>query len=138
MTSKSFTHTDFEQYLSEEKLMGSKCTACGAIYLPPRPMCTACFGDEMDWLEMDGVGVLEAFTSVYIASTAMIEAGYGRENPHCSGIVRLENGQRISAQILGVNPTEPESILIGSQVKVEFINRDEEQPEKKVLAFRVI
>ena len=138
MASKSFTHTDFEQYLSEEKLMGSKCTACGAIYLPPRPMCTACFGDEMDWIEMDGVGVLEAFTSVYIASTAMIEAGYGRENPHCSGIVRLENGQRISAQILGVNPTEPESILIGSQVKVEFINRDAEKPEKKVLAFRVI
>ena len=37
----------------------------------------------------------------------MIEAGYGRDNPYCSGIVKLKDGVSISAQILGVDVDHP-------------------------------
>ena len=57
---------------------------------------------------MSGEGKLLAFTTVHIAPTAMIEAGYDRKNPYCTGIVQLDEGPAISAQILGVDPTKPE------------------------------
>ena len=67
----------------------------------------------------------------------MIEAGYGRENPHCSGIVALDNGLSISAQILGVDPLNPDKIKIGSPVKAVFIDRGEGEQKETFLAFEL-
>jgi len=138
MSEQVFTRAAFDENLAENKLMASQCTDCGAQYLPPKPMCTECFSDNMFWVEAGKKGTLEAFTIVYIASTVMIEAGYGRENPHCSGIVKLENGLSISAQILGVDVTNPETIKISTPVKVIFIDRGEGDEKKTFLAFEVI
>jgi uncharacterized OB-fold protein len=68
----------------------------------------------------------------------MLEAGYGRENPHCSGIVKLDNGLSISAQILGVDVANPERIQIGTPVKVSFLDRGEGEDAKTYLAFEVL
>jgi uncharacterized OB-fold protein len=92
----------------------------------------------MQWVEMGTRGTLSAFTSVHIASTAMIEAGYGRENPHVSGIVTLENGLSISAQIIGVDAAEPEKISIGTPVEVAFIERGDGENVETFLAFEVV
>jgi uncharacterized OB-fold protein len=136
MPSSDFTKTAFNAYLAEHKLMGSTCTSCGTKFLPPRPLCTNCFGEEMVWEEVEGEGELTAFTTIHIAPTAMLDAGYGRDKPYCSGIVTLKNGLSISAQIVGVDASDPESIKIGSPVTVEFIERGEEEAET-FLAFRV-
>lgn len=138
MTEQNFTRAAFEQKLAEHKLMASQCVDCSAQFLPPKPMCTECYSAEMAWVEAGTKGTLEAFTIVYIASTSMIEAGYGRENPHCSGIVKLENGLSISAQILGVDVANPETIKIGMPVKAAFIDRGEGDEAKTFLAFEVI
>jgi uncharacterized OB-fold protein len=92
----------------------------------------------MTWVELFTKGTLVAFTVVNIASTAMINAGYGRENPHCSGIVKLENGLSISAQILGVVTANPESIQIGLPVEAVFIDRGEGDQKETFLAFQVL
>lgn len=125
MNPTTFTDTSFRAFLAEHKLMGSRCRSCGALYLPPRPLCAACFGAEMEWVEMTGPGKLVAFTTVHIAPTAMIEAGYGRDNPYCTGIVELENGARISAQILGVDATNPSAIAVDTPLQVAFVERGE-------------
>lgn len=138
MADQTFTKGDFDGYLAEGKLMGSRCAACGDQFLPPRSMCPSCFSGEMSWVEMEGEGELAAYTIVHIATTEMINAGYGRENPHCSGLVRLTNGQMISAQILGVDGTAPEALSIGDPVVLEIIERSDGDHSKKALAFRLI
>jgi len=138
MTSNGFSSKAFEQYLRDQKLMGSKCETCDSCYLPPRPMCTACFGDKMSWAEVPEKGKLIAFTIIHIALTAMIEIGYGRDNPYISGIVELENGLSISAQILGLDVTKPEDIKIGTSVKAEYVNQGEGESQKTFLAFRAV
>ena len=138
MSKQSFTHTAFEQFLSEHKLMGSHCKSCDTFFLPARPMCTKCFSEDMEWVEQPQNGRLRAFTIVYIAPTAMLEAGYGRKNPYISGIVELENGLSISAQILGLDPAKPEEIKIGTALKVEYITRGEDEAKKTFLAFRAV
>ena len=133
---QDFSHSAFQKHLDEHKLMGTQCKSCGVKYLPPRPLCVNCYSDEMEWIEMPSDGKLAAFTTVHIAPTAMIAAGYGRDNPYCSGIVTLENGLSISAQILGVDVNKPQTIKIGTPLKVEFIERSEGEAKKTFLAFR--
>ena len=118
-----------------KKLMGSHCANCDANFLPPRAICPDCYDDQLEWVELDGKAKLAAFTSIYIAPTAMIEAGYGRNNPYCSGVVELEEGQSISAQILGVDATQPETIRIGTPVQAKFIERTQGETLKTFLAF---
>lgn len=125
MNENEFTSSTFYEFLNQHRLMGSRCESCGRLYLPPRPLCIDCYSIDMGWTELSGKGKLTAFTTVHIAPTAMIEAGYGRENPYCTGIVQLEEGPAISAQILGVDPSQPDQIAIGTPVRVAFVERGE-------------
>jgi uncharacterized OB-fold protein len=135
MGDRAFNGTSFYEFLGENKLMGSRCRSCGALHLPPRALCPACHGDDMEWVEMGGEGKLLAFTTVHIAPTTMIEAGYGRDNPYCTGIVQLAEGPAISGQILGVDPTRPQEIEIGMPLRVAFVRRGEGEAQRTYLAF---
>ena len=117
------TAASFEQFLGEHKLMGSRCTECGTLWCPPRPICSKCGLGTMEWQEMNGKGKLVGFTTIEVGTTMMLDAGYDRNNPYCSGIVQLDEGPRISAQILGVDAGNPETIRIGTELKLDFIKR---------------
>ncbi len=136
MTSSSssapFTVASFNQFLNEKKLMGTRCTQCGQLYLPPRAICPHCFSEQLDWVELAGKGKLGAFTIIYVGPTPMVNAGYSRENPYVSGIVELDEGVKISAQILGVDAKHPEMIHVGLPVSVDFVQRG----EQNYLAFK--
>jgi len=132
---EGFTSAAFYGFLNEHRLMGSRCQSCGALHLPPRALCPACYGEEMEWEEMSGEGKLVAFTTIHIAPTAMIEAGYGRDKPYCTGIVQLAEGPAISAQIVGVDATKPDQIAIGTPVRVAFVQRGEGEGQRTYLAF---
>jgi uncharacterized OB-fold protein len=136
MGDRDFHSKSFQEFLGEHKLMGSRCRSCGALHLPPRALCPACYGEEMAWEEMPQEGKLVAFTTVHIGPTAMIEAGYDRKNPYCVGIVELRDGSRISAQILGVDVTKPEGISIGMEVRAAFVERGDGEAQRKFLAFQ--
>jgi uncharacterized OB-fold protein len=135
MGDREFTASSFYQFLGERKLMGSQCQSCGTLHVPPRAICPDCYGADMEWVEMSGEGELVAFTTIHIAPTAMIEAGYDRKNPYCTGIVQLAEGPAVSAQILGVDPTKPQEIEIGTPLRVAFIQRGEGEQARTYLAF---
>ncbi len=137
MSEQRFIYPAFRQFLREGKLKGSQCASCGALHLPPREFCPACYGDDTEWIEMSGRGRLLAFTSIHIGTSAMIEAGYGRQNPYCTGIVQLEEGPAISAQILGVDASRPETIAVGTALQVAFVQRGESEETQTFLAFEV-
>jgi hypothetical protein len=138
MGKRDFDGTSFYQYLGEKKLMASRCQSCGALHLPPRALCPSCYGEEMVWEEMAGRGKLVAFTTIHIAPTAMIEAGYGRKNPYCTGIVRLAEGPAISAQIVGIDPSKPGEIQIGTPLHVTYVERGEGEEKRTFLAFEAL
>jgi uncharacterized OB-fold protein len=138
MSERPFTSASFNQYLSEERLMGSTCQACGAIYLPPRPLCAACHGDEMAWVDMEGRGRLVAYTTVHIGPGIMIAEGYDRNNPYCTGIVELAEGPRISARIVGVDAHSPAGIQIGTPLMVHFLPAQQTEEQRTFLAFKPV
>ena len=124
MDERPFSPASFRQYINERKLMASECGKCGALYLPPRPICSKCHSTDMKWHEMQGEGKLAAYTAIAVGPSFMLEEGFDRNNPYCTGVVELEKGVRISARIVNVDPKQPDRIGIGTPLTVEFLERE--------------
>ena len=135
MEARPFTDNSFQQYLDEEKLMGSKCKNCGAISIPPRPLCQKCYHAKMEWIPFKGTGKLAAFTVVFVGPPYMVKEGYDRKRPYISGVVELEEGGRVDARIEGMDATRPELIKVGTPLKVTYLHRGEGTEKKTFLAF---
>ncbi len=125
MEERPFSDNSFQQYLNEEKLMGSRCRKCGVLFAPPHPICTKCHGSDMQWVELKGKGRLVAFTCIAIGTPAMIAEGYNRKNPYISGVVELAEGVRVDARIEEIDGLKPEAIKIGTPLTVKFRHRGE-------------
>ena len=138
MAEKPINDYGFEQFLNEGKLMGSRCNVCGMLYVPPRSLCPQCRRSDMEWAEMAGEGRLVAFTSISIGTPAMIEEGYDRNNPYCSGAVELTEGARVVARIEGVDSLHPETIEVGMPLKVKFLHQGDDNNWQTVLAYAPI
>lgn len=133
-----FTIAAFSNYLNEHRLMGSRDTKTGEVFLPPRPINPTNYSTELEWVEFSGKGTLMAFTNILSGSTAMMAAGYDRKNPYTVGIVKTAEGPLISAQILGVNSCDPASVKIGTPLKVKFVDRGEGETKKTFLVFEPV
>ena len=136
MEERPISTISFHRFLNEDKLMGSQCQKCGTLFSPPRPICIKCFSREMGWVELKGKGKLTTFTCVNIGPPWMIEQGYDRTHPYCSGVVALEEGVSIDARIEGVDASKPETIKIGTPLTVEFLHHGEGEDLETFLAFK--
>ena len=136
MEEMPFNDISYERFLNEEKLMGSRCRKCGMLFAPPRSICIKCYDMDMEWVEMKGKGKLAAFTCIAIGPPLMIKEGHDRKHPYVSGVVELEEGARVVARIEGVDGSKPETIKIGTPLRVEFLHRGEGEDSATFLAFR--
>jgi len=136
MNDKPFNDDSYEKFLNSGKIMGSKCRKCGALALPPRPICVSCFGSQMEWVQFKGNGKLAAFTSIVVAPPPMAKEGFGRNNPYIVGVVELQEGVKIVARITGVDAKKPEQIKVGTPLGAEFIQKGEGANKQTSLAFK--
>ncbi len=125
----------FHQAIAEDLLIGSQCLVCGKITVPQRQVCSNCHSGQVERIHMKGEGKLAAFTVIYVPPSSMADAGYNPKNPYCVGIVTLEEGPRISAQIVSLDLSDPAAIKIGLPLKQTYVVRGEGESAKKFLAF---
>ena len=107
-----FTVSSFYKFVSEKRLMAAKCNECGAVILPPKPMCTKCFSTNMKWSELDCAGKLLSYTVIYVAPEQ-----FQSITPYTVGIVELQNGIHLPGMIRDV---KPEDVKIGMNLKIGF------------------
>jgi uncharacterized OB-fold protein len=121
----------FYGYLKEGKIMGLRCSACGAIQFPPQGLCPDCGGDQLSWVLMTGRGKL-LFASVGPHRMMGIE--------FLLGTVKLEEGPLVSGMLLDdtFDLTKPAEILkyygAGRDVKAEVVTNPE---GVEAVAFRI-
>jgi len=127
MSEKPFTVKSFYDHLSKKKLMGTKCKGCKAYVAPPRPLCPKCGSKNIEWARLSGKGKLEAFTVIYVPPTALVG-----KIPYAVGIVKLEEGPRITGRLLGIDAEKPEKFNVGMKVEAAFV----EEASKVILAFK--
>lgn len=107
-----FTIEQFYKNINQGKLLAGKCTKCGKVHLPPRPLCNECFSKEFQWVEVPTTGKLLTYTIVHIAPIQFQSMA-----PYAMGIVQFENGLRIPGMVREV-PFE--QLKIGMELMIDF------------------
>lgn len=107
-----FTISSFYKFIDENKLMGAKCGDCGAVILPPKPMCTNCLSANLDWIEIEGSAKLVSYTTIYVAPEQ-----FQSMVPYSVGIVEFSNGARLPGM---VSQVKPEELKVGMDLKLCF------------------
>lgn len=132
---RAISDASFQEFLAEERLMGCRCQNCGALFLPPTPVCTDCYHQAMEWRAMPQTGTLAAFTCITVCPPAMKAEGFGRDNPYCTGVVALADGLRVTTRIHGVDARRPETIEVGMPMKAAFLPQEKDGRKTTLLAF---
>jgi uncharacterized protein len=91
-------------------LVANECSTCGALFFDRRNACASCSGRDFATRRLANDGALRAFTIVHRASP-------GVAVPYVSGIVDLDGGGVVKANIVGVEP-EPGSLALGMRLKL--------------------
>lgn len=107
-----FTIEQFYRHLNQGKLLAGKCTKCGKVHLPPRPLCDDCYSKDFEWTEIPSKGKLVTYTIIHIAP-----AQFQSVAPYPVGIVQLAKGLKIPGMIKGV---ALENIKIGMELMMDF------------------
>ncbi|PVX26280.1 MAG: hypothetical protein CW691_01860 [Candidatus Bathyarchaeum sp.] len=92
--------------------MAAKCSECGTVLLPPKPMCTNCLSTNLSWIEIEGAGKLLSYTIVYVAPDQ-----FASMTPYTVGIVEFESGLRLPGMVCDI---APENLRVGLELKVCF------------------
>ncbi len=109
------TFKAYNAALKENKLLGLKCTSCGAITAPPKMVCRQCTGSELEIIQLKGTGKIQTFTTVYV-----VPEGREEECPYIVVMVELDEGPWILGNLDGVEPTQAGMELIGKRVNMGF------------------
>ncbi len=112
-------------------LLGSKCKKCSTVFFPPRIVCPKCkealngSPEKKDPImaktKLSGKGEILSHTTVHVAPP-----GFESQTPYTMAIIKLEEGPKITGQIIGCNPDE---IAIGKKVESVFRKIREDGPD---------
>jgi len=81
----------YEDAINQNRIVGSQCTKCHEIYVPPRPVCKNCGSYDIDITTIEGQGKIITWTVIHIAPPTHIN-----KVPYTLAIVELSNGQRLT------------------------------------------
>ena len=110
------------------RLVGARCQECGRIHYPPRPACPYCGSRRLEETLLPRKGVLESYTVVYsVPGDSRLHA------PVLVGMVRLENGVRVVAEL---TDADPENLKPGTPVEA-VVRRIREDGETGIIAYGV-
>jgi uncharacterized protein len=101
----------FWRAAAEHLLIVQRCSDCGHHQLYPRPFCTACRSDAVEWVPAAGTG------TVYTLTTVHVEIAPDMKPPYVVAVVELDEGPRLTT-----NLTDAE-LRIGDRVTVGWRER---------------
>ena len=105
------THQAFYEALKQDKLLGLKCNECGAYTTPPKKVCLDCASEDIDVVELKGIGEIKSFTTIYVAPE-------GAKPPYSVALVELDEGPWVMGNMAGIDPDKADMDLIGRKVKI--------------------
>jgi uncharacterized OB-fold protein/acyl dehydratase len=101
----------------QHTLLIQRCTGCGTLRHPPLPACGTCQSLEWDTVESSGKGTLYSFVVVHYPQVPSFDY------PLPIGLVELEEGTRVVANIDGIDPG---AITVGLALEATFVDYDDE------------
>ncbi len=99
------------------KLLIQRCASCGRLRHPPGPVCPKCMSYDWDTVEASGRGTIYSFVVNHYPQVPAFDY------PLPVGLIELEEGTRLVADIVGVDAAE---VAVGMPVQAEFVAVDDE------------
>ncbi|MFA6269035.1 MAG: Zn-ribbon domain-containing OB-fold protein [archaeon] len=101
----------WRNYKDRYRLNGYKCTKCGATYFEKKGLCT-CGNLDFSEVEFSGKGKIVTYTKIH-AGPEVFET----KAPYCVAIIDLEEGARITSQVMDC---KYEDLKVGTEVEAVF------------------
>ncbi len=108
------------------ELQIQRCNACGTHIFYPREACAECLSPDLIWIPVSGKGTLYSYT----IAQAPTHPAFAEDVPYVIAIVELEEGPRITTNLVGC---QPDQVTIGMPVVASF---EEVTPEMTLVKFR--
>ena len=108
----------FSELKQNGRIMGTKCSKCGRVLVPPRIYCEDCMVDTEEWVEVSSEGTLETFGESYLSTD-----GKRLEEPWALGIIKLDRASGGLVHLIG--EARPEDLRIGMRVEAIFRPKEE-------------
>jgi Predicted nucleic-acid-binding protein containing a Zn-ribbon len=103
-------------------LIGSKCLQCGEVFFPMRVICPKCRRKgQLEPIKFSGNGKIMSYSVIHTPTDE-----FKNISPYAVAIIELEEGAKITSQIVDCNPDE---IEIGQGVELVFRKIREEGDE---------
>jgi uncharacterized protein len=94
------------------RILGNRCEHCGQEYFPPAVVCRKCYGSKFADVEMPKTGKLLSYTQ----QKESVQ-GFEDQEPMVFGLLELDNGVRIIAQVVDL---PYESLKDGLKLRAVF------------------
>jgi uncharacterized OB-fold protein len=102
------------------RLLGTRCTNCSRVLVPPRPICGICAAPTGEWVEVGPTGAIAGFTVVEVPFIDPM-TGVQREVPYGFAFIKLDGADTNIYHFL--EESQHEKLHVG--MKVEAVFRDE-------------
>ncbi|MBD3204686.1 transcriptional regulator [Candidatus Woesearchaeota archaeon] len=110
-------------------LYGKKCSSCNKLYFPPRDICVECGDHKLENFKFRGKGNIITYTIIRTPLSdpegELIDRP-AREIPYILAVIELEEGPRLTSEIVDCSPDE---VKIGKKVESVFRKIVEKGPK---------
>jgi uncharacterized protein len=110
------------------RLVLQHCARCDRLQHFPRPWCTECLNDEMEFVAASGLGTVYSSTVV----RRNRNPAFAARVPYVLALIDLDEGVRVMSNVVGCDPAD---VRVGQRVRVWFEDVD---PSHRVPLFTPI
>lgn len=108
----------FWEAARERHLLYQVCGDCGGVVFFPRHHCPGCMGENVEWRDSGGRGVVYTFSIVRKSR----DPRFGGRTPYCVAWIDLDEGFRMMSNVVNA---DPDKIRIGMSVQVTWAQSGE-------------
>lgn len=119
------TTRPFWEGTRSHQLRIQRCRDCRKYIFYPRAVCPFCLSEHLDWIVASGKGKVYSYTVVRRA----MHPAFQEDVPYVLAIVELEEGPRLTTNIIGVPPDE---VRVDMPVRAAY---DDVTPDLTLLKF---
>ena len=115
----------FYDGLQEKKFIGTKCSKCGKVFLPPRNRCGDCFAKAEEFVDLPETGILKNFT---VTTYKITERKIRKVKKDIMvGLVQVDGAD--TAMLVPIVNTNPDNLKEGMKVSVVWAKKLKGDPQ---------
>lgn len=110
----------FWEGVAAGRLLVPSCRDCGRRFFPPLPCCPTCRSEAIEPIEACGRGRLYS----WVVMRRALDPAYAGAVPYVVAAVELEEGARLFARLIDVDPEDPAVLVAEMPVVLRFVEID--------------